>query len=330
MVRARRKRVPGRVRSLGADGLAGLGAAVRRLRRTARGDPLRPARVRALGPPHGIVLGPPGSASAARHAQDREVRARRLRRGGGVGVRSVAGCAGFDRGHRRGVAAGERVPLARSRVRGAGRPGGSDGSCRRSRGAIELQLAVWAPATSKADPGVRKVALENAAAQGIDPSWREAPPPAVDRLDQLRAAALLVVGEEDIAEVGEIADLVAERVPGASKRVVAEADQLVNVSKPERFTGSRSTSWCSRVEAAMARMETASPSSTAGGSRGSRRGRAPGRLPPPGPVGLPRLGRAVRRVFQDLPRPAPGLPRIRRSSGSSLGSPTRTSTTSRR
>jgi pimeloyl-ACP methyl ester carboxylesterase len=56
-----------------------------------------------------------------------------------------------------------------------------------------------------------------------------------DRLDELRAAALLIVGEEDIAEVGEIADLVAAQVPGASKRVVAETDQLVNVGMPERF-----------------------------------------------------------------------------------------------
>lgn len=30
-------------------------------------------------------------------------------------------------------------------------------------------------------------------------------------------------------------ELVAERVPGGSKRVIAEADQLVNVAKPERF-----------------------------------------------------------------------------------------------
>jgi pimeloyl-ACP methyl ester carboxylesterase len=82
-----------------------------------------------------------------------------------------------------------------------------------TQGAIELQLAVWAPVTSKADPGVRTVALSNAAAQQLDPSWREEPP----------------------AEVGEIADLVAGQVPGASKRVVAETDQLVNVGKPERF-----------------------------------------------------------------------------------------------
>ena len=48
-------------------------------------------------------------------------------------------------------------------------------------------------------------------------------------------AALLIVGEEDIAEVGEIDDLVVAQVPGPSKRVVAETDQLVNVGKPERF-----------------------------------------------------------------------------------------------
>lgn len=46
---------------------------------------------------------------------------------------------------------------------------------------------------------------------------------------------MLIVGEEEIAEVGEIADLVAGQVPGASKRVVAETDQLVNLGKPERF-----------------------------------------------------------------------------------------------
>jgi hypothetical protein len=46
---------------------------------------------------------------------------------------------------------------------------------------------------------------------------------------------LVIVGEKDIAEVGEIADLMAAQVPGASTRVVAETDQLVNVGKPDWF-----------------------------------------------------------------------------------------------
>ena len=45
----------------------------------------------------------------------------------------------------------------------------------------------------------------------------------------------MIVGEKDIAEVGEIADLMAAQAPGASTRVVAETDQLVNVGKPDRF-----------------------------------------------------------------------------------------------
>ena len=49
------------------------------------------------------------------------------------------------------------------------------------------------------------------------------------------SAALVIVCEEDIGEVGEIADLVAAQVPGASKRVVTETDRLVNVGKPDRF-----------------------------------------------------------------------------------------------
>lgn len=49
------------------------------------------------------------------------------------------------------------------------------------------------------------------------------------------AALLIIVGEEDVAEVGDIADVPAERVPGAIKRIVAGADQLVHVAKPERF-----------------------------------------------------------------------------------------------
>jgi pimeloyl-ACP methyl ester carboxylesterase len=82
------------------------------------------------------------------------------------------------------------------------------------------------------DPGAE--ALTDQVARSIAPGDTQGAA-AVDRLDELRAAALLIVGEEDIAEVGEIADLVAGQVPGASKRVVAETDQLVNVGKPERF-----------------------------------------------------------------------------------------------
>lgn len=106
------------------------------------------------------------------------------------------------------------------------------------RGAVELELAVWAPVTS-ADPStaarVRDIAMGNAGARRLSATLAEAPASAVERLGGIRAAMLLVVGDRDLEEIHTIADLIAERVPGATKRVIADADLLVNVHRPERF-----------------------------------------------------------------------------------------------
>jgi pimeloyl-ACP methyl ester carboxylesterase len=61
------------------------------------------------------------------------------------------------------------------------------------------------------------------------------PPPAEPRLAELQAATLVVVGDRDLQETHAIADLIARTVPGAQKRVIADADLLVNVLRPERF-----------------------------------------------------------------------------------------------
>jgi hypothetical protein len=82
---------------------------------------------------------------------------------------------------------------------------------------------------------VREIALENAHVLRMDDSLLEAPPSAVTRLGDIQAATLGVVGHGDLAEIHSIADLLVAQIPGASKRVLAEADQLVNVSKAERF-----------------------------------------------------------------------------------------------
>jgi pimeloyl-ACP methyl ester carboxylesterase len=106
------------------------------------------------------------------------------------------------------------------------------------RGAVELELAVWAPVTS-GDPStaarVRDIAMENAGPRRLSATLAEVPPPAVERLDQIRAATLVVVGDRDLEEIHAIADLIVNRVPGGMKRVIADADLLVNVHRPERF-----------------------------------------------------------------------------------------------
>jgi pimeloyl-ACP methyl ester carboxylesterase len=105
------------------------------------------------------------------------------------------------------------------------------------RRAVETELAVWAPLTT--DPGadalIRGVALENASAYAIDTSLVDEPPPAVDRLGEMQAATLIVVGDNDVEEVHTISDLLADRIPGAQKRVIAGADQPVNVRRPAKF-----------------------------------------------------------------------------------------------
>lgn len=101
--------------------------------------------------------------------------------------------------------------------------------------AIDVELAVWAPISTRADPRVRRIALDNAQVLRMDDSLQEVPPSAVTHLGDVQAATLVVVGHGDLAEIHAIADLLVAQIPGASKRVLAEADQLVNVSKAEKF-----------------------------------------------------------------------------------------------
>jgi pimeloyl-ACP methyl ester carboxylesterase len=104
-------------------------------------------------------------------------------------------------------------------------------------GAMDVELAVWAP--SRGDPSsddkIRSIARDNAHVLRLDDGLAETPPSAVAHLGEIRAATLIVVGDHDLAEIHRIADELAEGIPGASKRVIAGADHLVNVRKPEKF-----------------------------------------------------------------------------------------------
>jgi pimeloyl-ACP methyl ester carboxylesterase len=106
-----------------------------------------------------------------------------------------------------------------------------------SRQAMEMELAVWAPLATdpEADALIRDVALDNVGVYALDATLAEPPPPAADRLADIQAATLVIVGDHDVEEVHRMSDLLAERIPGAQKRVIAGADQPVNVRRPEKF-----------------------------------------------------------------------------------------------
>jgi 3-oxoadipate enol-lactonase len=104
--------------------------------------------------------------------------------------------------------------------------------------AIEIELAVWVPLTA-GDPStgsrVRAIARENAHMLWIEEDLAETPPPAVDRLGEIQAATLVIVGDRDIGEIQAIADQIVGAILGARKRVIADADALLHVRRPERF-----------------------------------------------------------------------------------------------
>jgi pimeloyl-ACP methyl ester carboxylesterase len=104
-------------------------------------------------------------------------------------------------------------------------------------GAMEVELAVWAPPRHgwQGDELIRTVAMDNLPLFRLEDGLAESPPSAVLRLAEISAAVLVVVGHDDLGEVHHIADAIAAGVPGAAKRVVAEADHLVHVRKPEKF-----------------------------------------------------------------------------------------------
>lgn len=104
--------------------------------------------------------------------------------------------------------------------------------------AIDMELAVWVPLTSGDETSgsrVRQIARENAHVLGMDEDLLEPVPSAVERLGDVRAATLVIVGDRDIAEIHAIAELVTQSIQGARKRVIADADALVNVSRADRF-----------------------------------------------------------------------------------------------
>ena len=104
-------------------------------------------------------------------------------------------------------------------------------------GAMNVELAVWAPLRGDpvSDEKIRSIAMDNAHVLRLDDGLAETPPSAVPHLGEIRAATLIVVGDRDIGEIHHIADELADLIPGASKRVFAEADHLVNIRKPEKF-----------------------------------------------------------------------------------------------
>ena len=74
----------------------------------------------------------------------------------------------------------------------------------------------------------------------FDSDWASAPienvdPPAVERLHEITAPTLVVVGDEDIPPVFDAVELLMEKVPHARKAVIHDAAHLPNLEHPAEF-----------------------------------------------------------------------------------------------
>lgn len=81
---------------------------------------------------------------------------------------------------------------------------------------------------------LERMVLDFPAADHLDET-EYAPPdrPPIERLDEIRAPALVVVGETDLTDFLIIADILAENLPRTRKVVVAGAGHLPNLERPE-------------------------------------------------------------------------------------------------
>ena len=110
--------------------------------------------------------------------------------------------------------------------------------------ATELNVRTWVdgPRRSKddVDPSVRervrvmqRELFQVSAPEGVERVRLE--PPAVGRLGEIRAPALVIVGEYDMRDMLDAGDLLASTIPRARKVVFPDAAHLVSMERPERF-----------------------------------------------------------------------------------------------
>jgi pimeloyl-ACP methyl ester carboxylesterase len=108
----------------------------------------------------------------------------------------------------------------------------------------ELEVQVWVDGPGRApedvDVSVRDlvremnlIALKNEAS-GLGDEW-EPEPPAADRLPDVQAPTLLIVGDEDQPSVFAAADLLQRELPNVRKVVMHGAAHMPNMERPEEF-----------------------------------------------------------------------------------------------
>jgi pimeloyl-ACP methyl ester carboxylesterase len=101
-------------------------------------------------------------------------------------------------------------------------------------GEVLLKTSVFA-APPEAQPLVRRMVLENDRLWKVNPSLMKAPGrPAADRLESIKAPALVLVGEQDEFQM-EPAQILARRIPDSRLVIIVNGGHLLNLTSPRSF-----------------------------------------------------------------------------------------------
>jgi pimeloyl-ACP methyl ester carboxylesterase/sugar lactone lactonase YvrE len=100
-----------------------------------------------------------------------------------------------------------------------------------------LRTPYMAPTMAHAPlaPRVRALAMRNLSSWLQPESEQPISPPAIRRLERIRAPLLAIVGTRDHPDIGRIVDTLVARVPGARRLVFESAGHLTNLEQPARF-----------------------------------------------------------------------------------------------
>jgi 3-oxoadipate enol-lactonase len=101
--------------------------------------------------------------------------------------------------------------------------------------AMELDLGLWCPLRSGDDERQRRIARENLNAPLAEELADVFEQEAIGRLGEIRVPTLVLVGDRDVPEMLQLAEILTTGIPGARKVVLEDADHIPNVRKPKEF-----------------------------------------------------------------------------------------------
>jgi 3-oxoadipate enol-lactonase len=111
---------------------------------------------------------------------------------------------------------------------------------------LEKAIALWLEhpffATGKNSPRyqqrMRAMLTDNFRTWGRTPApiiWTWPSQPVIERLPQIKTPTLIIVGDRDFVNITAIADILAAKIPGAQRAVIAGVSHHLNMEKPREF-----------------------------------------------------------------------------------------------